>query len=621
MRLGEERYVGAGHPPATTASQPWARRNVLRLGFLVVVATLMTLVFVGQASAQTTPLVVDDDGQAEPGDCAATTEAFDSIQDAVDEGASGDTVEVCPGEYSEKVTVNKANLTLNGAQAENDARDRTGDESVVDSSGVSGFAPTFNVTAGGVTIDGFTIQGANDDPGILTDRNASGYTIVNNIVENNTIGIYANSQGTNQTLIRNNLIRNNNVSGAAGGTGIYADQGSVNVVIDANELAGNDNAAIVFDTFLGPNTDLQITNNDISDTGIVLLNVEQSEVSGNDLSEVDGPGIFLGGNNDTISIRGNSVTDATGAAIRLRVFSGLSDNANIEVIGNNLTGNIYGVRVAGHDGALQVHQNRIFDNATAGIRNDDDEVVSADNNWWGCNEGPNQDGCDTTLAPADVDADPWLVLRARANPSVILTGGATSEIEARFLTNNGNGPVAALFPDGVAVDFATDLGTVNPPSDETEDGVAKTELSSGDDEGTANVSASLDAETVDTQVTFTDCTIRGTSGNDELEGTPGADVICGFGGNDTIEGRGGGDELRGNVGIDTLSGNGGNDLILGGVGADRLFANIGEDRLFGQRGNDFLNTGDGDSNDLANGGANTDTCQTDPGDTRVSCEN
>ncbi len=613
MRLTQDGQVWTGHPPAKTASLPWRGRTLVRLGLVAIMAAvLLAFVGVGQARADTINVCKTGSPNA-PCD-------YQTIQAAVDAANPGDTINVEAGEYNETVAVDVADLTLNGEQAGNDARERSGDESVVDSSSVSGFAPTFNVTAGGVTIDGFTIQGAADDPGILTDRNASGYTIVNNIVQNNTIGIYANSEGTNQTLIENNLIQNNNVSGAAGGTGIYADQGSVNVVINANELAGNDNAAIVFDTFLGPNTGLQITNNDISDTGIVLLNVEQSEVSGNDISGVQGSGIFLGGNNDTISIQGNSITEATGAAIRLRTISGLSDNANIEVVGNNLVGNAYGVRVAGHDGALEVHQNRIFDNSTAGIRNDDDEVTSAENNWWGCNEGPNADGCDTTLTTSDVDADPWLVLDVQADPDVILTGGANSQIEARLLTDEGNGQVATRFPDGVVVDFATDRGDVDPDSAPTQGGVAITTLTSGASEGTANVSASLDAETVNTQVTFTDCTIRGTSGDDELEGTTGPDVICGFGGNDTIEGRGGGDELRGGGGNDTLSGNGGNDLVLGGLGADRLFANIGEDDLFGQGGQDFLNTGDGDSNDLADGGINIDTCQTDPGDTKVSCE-
>ena len=52
--------------------------------------------------------------------------------------------------------------------------------------------------------------------------------------------------------------------------------------------------------------------------------------------------------------------------------------------------------------------------------------------------------------------------------------------------------------------------------------------------------------------------------------------------------------------------------------ADGLGA--GQDRLLGQDGNDLLNTRDGvQGNDLANGGAGTDTCRTDLEDRRISC--
>lgn len=81
------------------------------------------------------------------------------------------------------------------------------------------------------------------------------------------------------------------------------------------------------------------------------------------------------------------------------------------------------------------------------------------------------------------------------------------------------------------------------------------------------------------------CTITGTSGNDNnLVGTNGPDVICGFKGNDNLKGLQGNDTLRGG------------------------------------RGNDNLDTQDGQNgNDTAKGGRGSDTCTTDPGDTKVSC--
>jgi len=107
------------------------------------------------------------------------------------------------------------------------------------------------------------------------------------------------------------------------------------------------------------------------------------------------------------------------------------------------------------------------------------------------------------------------------------------------------------------------------------------------------------------------CTRIGTSGNDTLTGTYGADVICGLGGDDTIDAS---------YGSDTAYGNYGNDRVDGGFNDDTLNGGPGNDNLIGNYGNDRLNTVDNVSgNDTANGGFGTDTCTTDTGDTRLSC--
>ncbi len=115
------------------------------------------------------------------------------------------------------------------------------------------------------------------------------------------------------------------------------------------------------------------------------------------------------------------------------------------------------------------------------------------------------------------------------------------------------------------------------------------------------------------------CTIEGTEGKDRLYGTPGDDVICGFGGNDKLFG------FRGN---DTLLGGGGNDRLYGGLGHDELIGEAGNDRLYGWFGNDTISGGDGDDklwgyfgNDALDGGNDNDLCVTGRGiDTAVNCE-
>jgi len=84
-----------------------------------------------------------------------------------------------------------------------------------------------------------------------------------------------------------------------------------------------------------------------------------------------------------------------------------------------------------------------------------------------------------------------------------------------------------------------------------------------------------------------------TDGDDELYGTPGADIISMNSGNDTVYGRPGDDSLLGDEGNDKLFGEEGNDYLGGGTGDDMLIGGAGDDGLDGGTGNDSLDGGDG----------------------------
>jgi Ca2+-binding RTX toxin-like protein len=72
-------------------------------------------------------------------------------------------------------------------------------------------------------------------------------------------------------------------------------------------------------------------------------------------------------------------------------------------------------------------------------------------------------------------------------------------------------------------------------------------------------------------------TMTGTSGVDELVGTPDRDVIVGNGGADEIRGRGGNDLICAGAGKDQIEGNAGNDVLRGGAGFDSGFGGRGAD--------------------------------------------
>jgi len=106
--------------------------------------------------------------------------------------------------------------------------------------------------------------------------------------------------------------------------------------------------------------------------------------------------------------------------------------------------------------------------------------------------------------------------------------------------------------------------------------------------------------------------IYGTSGRDNLVGTPGNDLIFGFEEGDSINGNNGDDCLVGGEGNDSIRGNHGNDVILGGEGDDALKGNEGDDHLVGGSGNDSLKGHEGA--DRLEGGAGDDSLRGGEGD-------
>jgi hypothetical protein len=123
---------------------------------------------------------------------------------------------------------------------------------------------------------------------------------------------------------------------------------------------------------------------------------------------------------------------------------------------------------------------------------------SMENNWWGCNAGPNNPGCGGIVG-AGVDFDPWLVLGISASPSTISPGG-TSTITADMTHNSANAvPSVTDFVPQVAVTFGATNGTVFPTSGTIINGQATTTFTSTST-SSGNASATVDNQTVSTPV-------------------------------------------------------------------------------------------------------------------------
>ena len=81
-------------------------------------------------------------------------------------------------------------------------------------------------------------------------------------------------------------------------------------------------------------------------------------------------------------------------------------------------------------GSLTISKSAIASNDERGggftLLNSGTTATTAINNWWGCNEGPNLDGCDTTGGV--VTNDPWLIMTLEISPNPARAGDVARTI-------------------------------------------------------------------------------------------------------------------------------------------------------------------------------------------------
>ncbi|HNA32472.1 MAG TPA: DUF1565 domain-containing protein, partial [Flavobacteriales bacterium] len=123
-----------------------------------------------------------------------TNVVYGSIQYAVDFGSTGDVLTASAGTFTENVTVDKTNMSLNGAQAGN-ARCTPATESTID--GGTGTAVT--IAADGVTLNGFHLDAKTG----VSSSTWSGATISYNLVDADLYGIAAQGMATGHTVNAN----------------------------------------------------------------------------------------------------------------------------------------------------------------------------------------------------------------------------------------------------------------------------------------------------------------------------------------------------------------------------------------------------------------------------------
>jgi hypothetical protein len=363
-----------------------------KLKTMSAVAIAAALITLGASAASATTSCVNPGGT---GGC------YSSIQAAINAASNGDTIMVAAGTYNESVTINKT-LTLLGAQAGVDARTRTpSNESIINSS-----CSPVQIYADNVILDGFTVQGSTQtDPctiaGIYTNpgshaSDVGGYKILNNIVQNNIIGIEMDNTGALQAKVQYNLIQNNNsnpVNGPDSGTGIDTNFGANNVLVDSNKFVGHTNSAIgVFSA----GSNITWSNNEFASNSRAfgLFNVTTSVISNNNIHDSNDSATadlrIFGGVSD-LAVTCNTFANGAGRAIRINdagfVPATPDPNSMITINFNNISGYPLGLVV------------------DAGAYSGGPMSLDATNDWWGAASGPNYNGGGPGTGEPIVDTD------------------------------------------------------------------------------------------------------------------------------------------------------------------------------------------------------------------------
>ena len=280
-------------------------RNKEKLCSISLTSTFLIFVFLVSmsATASAREITVDDDSGAD----------FVSIQEAVNNSVTGDTIIVRSGTYTENVLVNVKGLTIRSEPNNGDVQVKPLNESV----------STFLITANSITISGLNITGASN----LSERNAifvygKMNNVTGNTIENGSI-VLGSYMPSNLTIIFYGEM--NNVTGNTIENGSIVLRSEISGNLIAENKISNGKEGIHISCCGGNNT---VSGNTISNCSTGITEWDQAaDIRNNRITDCD-YGIKLA--HASSGIDNNTI-------LNCNVGIELGDDCDVDIINNTIT--------------------------------------------------------------------------------------------------------------------------------------------------------------------------------------------------------------------------------------------------------------------------------------------
>ena len=285
---------------------------------------------------------------------------YPTIQEAIDAASDGDTIVVAAGLYTENVVIDKS-LTLEGAKAGVDARNRSGAETIIDPDG-GVCIQVISATGRVVVIDGLTVQ--NTQHGITAPEPVMAANItVKNVRALNLIKFAIAMAFTERATVEY----------------CYVEDAEYGINVGA------------LDPF--PPTVATFRNNEIVNVEFGITGYfKDSLIEGNSIRNYVKGGKGIDGQFLNSEIKNNTITGyVEGAALTFEDHYARALSENVTVTGNTFTGNNLGIYVFDTQRTLTgitVNFNNIAGNFWYGVWNEGGQTLDATKNWWGAANGP-----------------------------------------------------------------------------------------------------------------------------------------------------------------------------------------------------------------------------------------